>query len=228
MLHLISIILHVSRRKRWTAHHAAGFASAGRTRFSSAETTVVMPSRSQSPALPDSKDSGKAGSVPIEESEGWLILQPIYFLLSPLFKLRDWICMHLITYFYLKGFAVGGFDVTFPDGTNIVYGDENAAFRGVIVVHSMRAFSRMVTGETIGMADAYMSGEWDSPDLARMVEVVAENVKARAPVGPPFQAATAQLEGFMRWLNGCVLLNARSDRWRVSLSSPCAFHLGPR
>ena len=61
----------------------------------------------------------------------WLILQPIYFLLSPLFKLRDWICMHLITYFYLKGFAVGGFDVTFPDGTNIVYGDENAAFRGV-------------------------------------------------------------------------------------------------
>eukprot|EP01045_Picozoa_sp_COSAG04_P059795 COSAG04_NODE_29841_length_266_cov_0.646707_1_plen_33_part_01 len=33
----------------------------------------------------------------------------------------------------------------------------------------------MVTGETIGMADAYMNGEWDSPDLARMVEVVAEN-----------------------------------------------------
>ncbi len=118
--------------------------------------------------------------------------------------LWDWICMQLITYFYLKGFQVGCFDVTFPDGTQVLYGDTSSTFKGVIVVHSMRAFSRMVTRETLGMADAYMSGEWDSPDLARMVEVVAENVKARAPVGPPFQAATAQLEGFMRWVYGFV------------------------
>ena len=165
----------------------------------------MAPRRSQSPALPASKDSGKAGSVPIEEAEGWMIFKPVHFVLSPLYTLWDWVCMHLIIYFYLKGFMIGAFDCTFPDGTNIVYGDPDDKFRGVIVVHSMRAFSRMVTGETIGMADAYMSGEWDSPDLARMVEVVAENVKARAPVGPPFQAATAQLEGFMRWLNGCVL-----------------------
>ena len=33
-----------------------------------------------------------------------------------------------------------------------------------------------------------MRGEWDCPDLARMVEVIAENVKAKAPVGtfPPY------------------------------------------
>jgi hypothetical protein len=161
-------------------------------------------SRSQSPALPDSSESGIAGSVPVEEKEPFILLRPIYYLLSPVAMLWDWICMHLITYFYLQGFQIGCFDVTFPDGTQALYGDTESTFRGVIVVHSMRAFSRMVTRETLGMADAYMSGEWDSPDLARMVEVVAENVKARAPVGPPFQAATAQLEGFMRWVYGCA------------------------
>ena len=161
--------------------------------------------RSQSPALPDSSESGIAGSVPVEEKPPFILFRPIYFLLQPFAVLWDWICMHLITYFYLKGFMIGCFDVTFPDGTNVLYGDTASTFRGVIVVHKMRAFSRMVTRETLGMADAYMSGEWDSPDLARMVEVVAENVKARAPVGPPFQAFTAQLEGFMRWVYGFVV-----------------------
>lgn len=47
----------------------------------------------------------------------------------------------------------------------------------------MLGWALQVLGETIGLADAYMAGMWDSPDLARMVEVILENVKARVPVG---------------------------------------------
>jgi hypothetical protein len=72
-----------------------------------------------------------------------------------------------------------------------------------------------------------MSGEWDSPDLARMVEVVAENVKARAPVGPPFQAFTAQLEGFMRWVYGFVVHNPTPARSARTLPYSAAMRAAP-
>ena len=137
-----------------------------------------------------------------------MVMRPVLVVMAPLIALWEYLCELLIWFFYLKGFRVGCFDLTYPDGTQELYGDPTSSFRGVIVVHSRKAFARMVTGETIGMADAYMNGEWDSPDLARMVEVVAENVKARAPVGPPFQAATAQLEGFMRWVHANNPINS--------------------
>ena len=66
-----------------------------------------------------------------------------------------------------------------PDGSHHIFGDESSDFVGQITVHSTKAFNKMVTGETIGMADAYMAGEWDSPDLARMVEVILENIKGK-------------------------------------------------
>lgn len=143
---------------------------------------MPAPSRSPSP-------SGKAES----DDETFILFRPFLALLN-------WVAESVIWYFYLKGFQVGCFEITFPDGHVEKYGDVESDFRAVIVVHNKAAFRRMMLGESVGLAEAYMRGEWDSPDLARMVEVVAENVKARAPVGPPFPWLIAQIEGFVRWV----------------------------
>lgn len=67
----------------------------------------------------------------------------------------------VIWYFYLKGFEVGCLELTYPDGHTEVYGDvDNASFQAAIIVHSRAAFRRMVLGETVGLAEAYMRAEW--------------------------------------------------------------------
>ena len=53
------------------------------------------------------------------------------------------------------------------------------------------------------MADAYMDGQWDTPDLARMVELIIENVKGNVVLGPPVRPRSAAA-----CLPRCVLPNA--------------------
>jgi cyclopropane-fatty-acyl-phospholipid synthase len=43
------------------------------------------------------------------------------------------------------------------------------------VFHKWRALRRLLTGGDIGFAEAYIAGEWSSPDLAALIEMLAKN-----------------------------------------------------
>jgi cyclopropane-fatty-acyl-phospholipid synthase len=46
---------------------------------------------------------------------------------------------------------------------------------GHLVLHRERALRRLLTGGGAGFAEAYLDGDWDSPDLARLLELLALN-----------------------------------------------------
>jgi len=65
-----------------------------------------------------------------------------------------------------------------PDGTTQVFGAPNAGPSAEIDVRDWRFFRRVLLDGDIGFAEAYMDGYCDSPDLPRLIALLATNDKA--------------------------------------------------
>jgi cyclopropane-fatty-acyl-phospholipid synthase len=77
----------------------------------------------------------------------------------------------------LFGRARGGrLVVREPDGAVLRFGvqDEADPLDAVLVVHDASAYAMLLRG-SVGLAEAYMDGQWSSPDLVRLVRLAARN-----------------------------------------------------
>jgi cyclopropane-fatty-acyl-phospholipid synthase len=52
---------------------------------------------------------------------------------------------------------------------------------GTLVLHRWRAVRRMLFGGDIGFAEAYMDGDWSTPNLTSLIELVARNHETMVP-----------------------------------------------
>ena len=73
--------------------------------------------------------------------------------------------------------AVGHLTVRLPDGSTRVYGTPGTDPRAVLEIKHETFFRRVLMGGDIGFAEAYMEGLCDSPDLAALISLLAENEK---------------------------------------------------
>ncbi|CUS48901.1 MAG: cyclopropane-fatty-acyl-phospholipid synthase Cfa [Idiomarinaceae bacterium HL-53] len=58
------------------------------------------------------------------------------------------------------------------------FGDSSAKSLAVIEVHHPRTYRRFVLHGDIGAGEAYMEGDWSSPDLTKIIQVFAANLTA--------------------------------------------------
>jgi cyclopropane-fatty-acyl-phospholipid synthase len=70
----------------------------------------------------------------------------------------------------------------------------------IIRIRSFACIRRILTAGDIGFAEGYVAGEWDTPDLARLLTVLADNFDKlkRLGVGGPMTRAVNMLGGFLR------------------------------
>lgn len=78
----------------------------------------------------------------------------------------------------LRKIQQGGLRIILPDGRSQVLGEENSARMGVIDVRDYHFFPRLVFQGEIGFGEAYMDGDWDSPDLVELFTVLIQNRSA--------------------------------------------------
>jgi len=52
-------------------------------------------------------------------------------------------------------------------------GNQNANLQAKIVVHDFSCYTKMVLGGSIGAGEAYMQGLWSSPDLTKVIQILA-------------------------------------------------------
>lgn len=71
--------------------------------------------------------------------------------------------------------------IQLPSGEAIHCAGPHPGPVGTIVLHRWRALRRMVVGGDIGFAEAYMSGDWSTPDLTGLIEVAARNHRTVIP-----------------------------------------------
>jgi len=71
--------------------------------------------------------------------------------------------------------VVGHLTVRMPDGTTHAFAGPEAGPRATLILHRMRAVRRFLLGGTLGLAESYMDGDWDTPDLAALLTLGANN-----------------------------------------------------
>ncbi|MBE9607203.1 class I SAM-dependent methyltransferase [Acetobacteraceae bacterium H6797] len=68
----------------------------------------------------------------------------------------------------------GSVTVRLPDGSEILH-RAGPGPQAMLVLHRWRAISRLLTSGDIGFAEAYLDGDWSSPDVTALIELAARN-----------------------------------------------------
>lgn len=98
----------------------------------------------------------------------------------------------------LEKLAGGTLELSLPDGSRTVFGAAGAA--AALRIHDHAMFDRVLARGDIGLAESYLDGEWDTPDLTALLALLAANrdALARAVYGSWPQLLAARLR---HWLN---------------------------
>ena len=77
----------------------------------------------------------------------------------------------------LRKLRAGKLVLSLPEGGSITLGDVNSSGAAAeIKVSDENFFRRIVLGSDIGFSEAYMAGEWDSPNLTAVIGFFIENI----------------------------------------------------
>ena len=74
------------------------------------------------------------------------------------------------------GWKVGALTMVTPEGAEIVIKGNEPGPEGRIDIRNYRFVRRSLTGGTIGFAEAYMDGDWETPDLSALLTVFSMNL----------------------------------------------------
>lgn len=70
----------------------------------------------------------------------------------------------------------GRLSVVLPDGTQLAAAGREPGAMAELRVLRWRAVSRLLTGGDVGFAEAYVDGDWDTPDLVAFLTLCADNL----------------------------------------------------
>lgn len=84
----------------------------------------------------------------------------------------------------LTRIRVGRLQLVTPDGASFHFDGEEVGPEGVIRIRDLAAVRRTLMGGDLGLAEAYMDGQWETPDLMAFLELGLLNLQAFA-VGEP-------------------------------------------
>src|SRR6476620_8810951 len=104
----------------------------------------------------------------------------------------------------------GTLDVTLPDGRSVRLGGNGPGPAAAMNVYDFAFASRLLRGGDIGMAEAYLRGEWDTPDLTQFLYLfcVNQDWMARMLPGKPLVRFVQVLR---HWFNRNTRRQARRN-----------------
>jgi len=69
----------------------------------------------------------------------------------------------------------GALSVALPDGRAFRFAGRVPGKEGILIVRDFRFARRALLGGSLGLAEGYLAGEWESPDVAALLELFATN-----------------------------------------------------
>ena len=78
---------------------------------------------------------------------------------------------------WLSRIGAGRLTVEYPSGFQQTYGDPEATPQALARIHDLRVVRRMVLGGELGLAESYMDGDWETPDLAALLSLGISNAE---------------------------------------------------
>ncbi len=95
----------------------------------------------------------------------------------------------------LRELRAGNLTVVLPNGDERHYGGVEAGPDATLVVHDDRVARRFLFGGRLGFCEAYLDGDWSSPDVGRFFELILRNEAMMADLlaGRPWARLIAYL-----------------------------------
>ncbi|TAJ73172.1 MAG: class I SAM-dependent methyltransferase [Phenylobacterium sp.] len=103
----------------------------------------------------------------------------------------------------IRNWNTGVMTFVLPDGREIRLEGADPGPEARLIVHDYDFIKRTISNGTIGFGEGYMAGEWDTPDLSVLLEVLASNYARfeKVSFGTPFMAALNVIEHAFRRAN---------------------------
>ena len=104
----------------------------------------------------------------------------------------------------------GTLDVTLPDGRTVRLGGNGPGPAAAMNVHDFSFASRLLRGGDIGIAEAYLRGEWETPDLTQFLYLfcVNQDWMQKALIGNP---VIRSVQIIRHWFNRNTRRQARRN-----------------
>ena len=96
----------------------------------------------------------------------------------------------------LEGIQAGSLELVTPGQTQ-VFGDPSAELRATLVVERDRFFTRALLGGETAIGEAYMDGDWSTPDLVSLMRLAVRNT-AQLEAGNTFFSSISRLADRIR------------------------------
>lgn len=110
----------------------------------------------------------------------------------------------------LAGLREGYLEVICPRETHC-FGEESAGLRATLVIHDERMFARALFGGDIGFGEAYMDGDWSSPDLRATLRLMVRNLAVLEGSNQGFSGLRRTWERLLHWMNRNSLPGSRKN-----------------
>ncbi len=100
----------------------------------------------------------------------------------------------------LENIRHGTLDLHCSDGTSH-FGEEGTDLRAIIAVHDERFFARVLFGGDDAAGDAYVDGDWTSPDPVAVIRLIARNLGTMESGNALLTSASRMFHKARHWMN---------------------------
>jgi len=124
----------------------------------------------------------------------------------------------------LENLSGGLLEVRLPDGSSALFGEGESGV--TLQVHDEALFGRVLARGDIGLAEAYLDGQWDSPDVTGLLALLARNrgALAKAVYGSWGRLLAASIR---HWFNRNSRAAASATSWPTTtwatISTACGW-----
>ncbi|MFO0994986.1 MAG: cyclopropane-fatty-acyl-phospholipid synthase family protein [Hyphomicrobiales bacterium] len=95
----------------------------------------------------------------------------------------------------------GLLNVRIPDGRRFIVGGNAPGPEAEVVLHNWKLPGRAFSGGTIGVAESYVDGDWESPDVTAFLELFVVNQEAGEKVAGGANWLLNMMQRLRHWLN---------------------------
>lgn len=110
----------------------------------------------------------------------------------------------------LENLRHGVLEIVCPDRT-YEFGEASTGLRACIVIHQERFFLRVLFGGDDAAGDAYVDGDWSSPDLVAVVRLMARNLDQLESGNVLFTMASSSIHRLRHWMKRNTLAGSRRN-----------------
>jgi len=110
----------------------------------------------------------------------------------------------------LKRLSEGHLEIVCPEDTYF-FGEPKSDLRAVLVVHNPRFFRHALFGGDMGMGEAFMQGDWSSPDLVALVRLAVRNLNGIQDGGKLFSFLSSMADLIRHRFKGNTLSGSRRN-----------------